>query len=214
MRLFSKQKSHKHKLFSRILKFDAYFCNMDELINIADDNGWPGHKTILKSEAHKTGVFHATIHVWFYTKPGEILIQQRAFDKDTFPGLWDVSVAGHIAAGEKVDTGAIRETEEEIGLRITKYDLHKVGIYKSTQRHSSTFIDCEFHHIFLAELPVDLDELKKQAAEVADLKLVSLVILENELSLENLNPNKYVSHDTTYYNIIFSALKSRIKNIP
>ncbi|MEX0314176.1 MAG: hydrolase, partial [Allomuricauda sp.] len=71
---------------------------MDELVDILDDNGNPTGRTCLKSEAHRKGLFHPTIHVWFYTSEGQILFQKRADNKDTFPSLWDVSVAGHIGA--------------------------------------------------------------------------------------------------------------------
>lgn len=36
--------------------------------------------------------------------------------KDTFPGLWDVSVGGHVTAGEGSLETAIKETREELGL--------------------------------------------------------------------------------------------------
>ncbi|WP_250130114.1 NUDIX domain-containing protein [Jeotgalicoccus sp. WY2] len=35
--------------------------------------------------------------------------------------MWDISVGGSVTAGETSQTGAMRETEEELGLQI---DLH------------------------------------------------------------------------------------------
>ena len=89
---------------------------MEEYLDILDSFGNATGKTVLKSEAHKQGWFHNTAHVWFYTNDCEILLSQRAASKSIFPLLWDVSVAGHIDAGESIINGAIRETEEEIGL--------------------------------------------------------------------------------------------------
>ena len=81
---------------------------MDELIDILDSNGDFTGKTAMKSEAHKNGWFHATVHIWFYTTDGKILLQQRGKHKETHPLLWDVSVAGHVGAGEAIETSAIR----------------------------------------------------------------------------------------------------------
>mgnify|MGYP001471383996 CR=1 FL=1 len=92
---------------------------MDELIDIVDENGNYTGKTCLKSEAHKNGYFHPTIHIWLYTPDQQILLQKRALTKKVFPGLWDISVAGHIAAGEDIKIAAIIEIKEEIG-----FDIH------------------------------------------------------------------------------------------
>jgi isopentenyldiphosphate isomerase len=67
----------------------------DELIDILNED-LTVLKSCLKSEAHKHGYLHASVHVWFYTNAGEILIQKRSATKIAFPCLWDVSLAGHI----------------------------------------------------------------------------------------------------------------------
>ncbi|VXC33745.1 Hydrolase (fragment) [Maribacter litoralis] len=43
---------------------------MDELIDILDANGNLTNRTAMKSEAHKNGWYHQTVHVWFYTLDG------------------------------------------------------------------------------------------------------------------------------------------------
>jgi len=91
---------------------------MDEYIDIVDNLGELTGKSALKSEAHKNGWYHNTVHIWFYTKRGDILLQQRSHKKKICPLLWDVSVAGHIDAGETIALAAVRETREEIGLEI------------------------------------------------------------------------------------------------
>ena len=45
---------------------------MDELIAILDAEGNATGKTCLKSIVHKTGLYHATVHIWFYTTKGQI----------------------------------------------------------------------------------------------------------------------------------------------
>lgn len=182
---------------------------MDELIDILDSNGNYTHKTALKSEAHAKGLFHPTVHIWFYTTNQEVLIQQRAKNKDTHPLLWDVSVAGHIGAGEDIITSAIREVQEEIGLTINEKDLEKIGVFKSIQKHSESLIDCEFHHVFLSHLKIPLNALDKQDSEINQLALVPLSSLETNI-LEHQEWNIYVPHEISYYKEVFSSIKTRL----
>ncbi len=179
---------------------------MDELVDLLNSSGDKIGKTAMKSEAHLHGLFHPTIHVWLYTLNGQILIQQRARNKDTFPLLWDVSVAGHIGAGEDILVSAVREVKEEIGLTIQKEDLKKIGVFKSVQKHNEFLTDCEFHHTFLCELKVELTRLKKQESEVENLTLISIPSFSE--ALENPSERiKYVPHKKEYYEKIINDIK-------
>ncbi len=182
---------------------------MDELIDILDSAGNITGKTELKSYAHRMGLFHATVHIWFYTWDAKILLQQRGKEKDTYPLLWDVSVAGHIGSEEQINFAAMREVEEEIGLSISENDIEKIGVFKSIQKHHADLIDCEFHHVFLCKLKVSLDQLKKQESEVEALKLISLNQFSEEIwGMANLK--KYVPHDISYYITVIKAIKKRL----
>ena len=61
---------------------------MDELIDILDDQGNLTGRNCLKSVAHKKGLYHATVHIWFYTPDGNILLQQRSASKKIYPLLY------------------------------------------------------------------------------------------------------------------------------
>ncbi len=182
---------------------------MDELIDILDSEGNATGKTAMKSEAHQMGWFHETVHIWFYTSDGRVLLQQRGKEKDTHPLLWDVSVAGHIGAGETIELSALREVEEEIGLSISEKELEKIGVYKSVQKHREDLVDCEFHHTFLCELKVPLEHLRKQESEVEALKLISLLQFSEE-TWGMANFKKYVPHEVSYYTEIIKAIKERL----
>ncbi len=181
---------------------------MDELLDILDANGHYTGKTAMKSVAHKNGWFHPTVHIWFYTTDGKVLLQQRGKNKDTHPLLWDVSVAGHIGAGETPELGAVREIKEEIGLTVSPADLEKIGVFKYVQKHNDNLIDCEYHHTFLAELKVPLKSLKKQESEVDALALVSLrKFAEETWGMANLQ--NYVPYEPSYYQTIVSHIQKK-----
>ena len=117
---------------------------MDEYLDIWNTDGQPTGKKCLKDEAHQKGWFHPTVHIWFYTNTPSLLLQKRSLNKQTFPGLWDVSVAGHVIAGESIIDGALREIKEEIGLDIKEIHLMLLDVRKNTNRFDNGIIDCEF----------------------------------------------------------------------
>ncbi|MFT5738216.1 MAG: isopentenyl-diphosphate delta-isomerase [Maribacter sp.] len=182
---------------------------MDELLDILDTDGNPTGTTAMKSKAHRFGLFHATVHIWFYTSKGELLLQQRGKHKGTHPLLWGVSVAGHIGAGEELEVSAMREIAEEIGLTSKKELLEKIGIFKSVQKHHEHLIDCEFQHTFLCELSLPLHLLKKQESEVEDLKLMSILNFEKQIQ-GNKTAQKYVPHELSYYQDVIKSIKERL----
>ena len=180
----------------------------DEYVDILADD-LTITKTCLKSEAHKNGWLHPTVHIWFYTDKGEILIQKRAKNKSSFPNLWDVSVAGHIGAGEEVINSAIREIREEIGLSVLPKDLNKIGLFKEKFVHDIDYTDNEIHHIYLAKLEIDIGLLRIQKEELSGIRLISIDDFESSINKSN-SENIYVPHYPDYYSFILNNIKEEL----
>jgi isopentenyl-diphosphate delta-isomerase len=99
---------------------------MTKKINVVDDNGKIiGEET--REVIHRDGLLHREIHVWFYTPNKEIIFQHRAKDKDTYPDKLDATVGGHVEIGDDYIEAAVREVEEETGIRVENTDL-KLGL--------------------------------------------------------------------------------------
>ncbi|WP_111309498.1 NUDIX hydrolase [Confluentibacter sediminis] len=182
---------------------------MDEYIDVADASGNLIGVSELKSVIHQKGLYHHTAHIWLYTKNGEILLSQRSALKSVCPLMWDVSVAGHVDAGESITNGALREMREEIGLSLLETDLTKIGVFECFQSYDSGIIDNEFHHTFMAELTVPLSQLKPQIEEVAALKLVSFTEFESLLEHSEVNGH-FVASNRYYYEIILKNIENVI----
>lgn len=183
---------------------------MDEYIDILDVSGKPLGKTSLKSEVHKNGYYHNTAHIWFYTKEGEILLAQRAASKTICPLLWDVSVAGHVDAGETIEEAAVREVLEEIGLKIQESSLHKIGVFECFQTYSFGIKDFEFHHTFLTKLRVPVESIQFNKEEVESVKLVSISEFKNLLQRSNSNGH-FVETNKLYYEFVVKAIQQEIQ---
>ncbi|TYJ15215.1 hypothetical protein E1A91_A10G169200v1 [Gossypium mustelinum] len=61
----------------------------------------PRHVPSFLGDVHRDGDYHKAVNVWIFTESTqELLLQKRADCKDSWPGLWDISSAGHISAGD------------------------------------------------------------------------------------------------------------------
>jgi len=180
---------------------------LEEFLDILTENGKPTTVVCSKDEAHQKGLFHATVHIWFYTKNGRVLLQKRGANKETFPNYWDVSVAGHVMAGETIEDGALREISEEIGLTIDASQLQKIDLRKSVNKHANGIIDCEFQNVFLCVLNVPFSQLKKQDEEVDGLCLKSLKEFDH-FTIHRNEDFKLVPADYTYYTFIIDQISN------
>lgn len=177
----------------------------DEYIDIVTKEGQATGEKALKSEIHSKGYYHNTAHIWLYTKNGEILLAQRAATKSICPLLWDVSVAGHVDAGESIIHAAIREVKEEISLTLTPKDLNKIGIFKCFQTYPKGIFDNEFHHTFIAKLNLSISELIPQEGEVEDLKLVTFKSFQELINNIGQN-NHFIASNKAYYEFVLEQV--------
>ncbi len=90
----------------------------DEIFDVVDDRDEVIGQA-MRAEVHRTGLKHRAVHVMIFNARGEIFLQKRSLKKDTFPGAWDSSSAGHLDRGESYDACALREVWEELGITLT-----------------------------------------------------------------------------------------------
>ena len=103
-----------------------------EFFDIVDEKGIPTGETIERIQAHKKGVRHRTAHIWIVREQNgkaQLLLQKRSAEKDSFPGRFDTSSAGHIQAGDEPEESAIRELHEELGIQASKEELQLAGCF-------------------------------------------------------------------------------------
>jgi 16S rRNA (adenine1518-N6/adenine1519-N6)-dimethyltransferase len=87
-----------------------------ELFDVVDEHDVVTGQ-VTRGEVHAQKLLHRAVHVFVYNKRGDLLLQKRSLLKDACPGLWDSSVSGHLDAGEDYAPAAVRELEEEMGIR-------------------------------------------------------------------------------------------------
>lgn len=96
-----------------------------------------------RREALEKGIIHRIVQIFLVNSKGELLIQKRAHTLSSSPGKWDSSSAGHVDEGEEYIEAAVREVEEEIGVKgIVLKELIKIRTEENleigTQKRFST----------------------------------------------------------------------------
>jgi 16S rRNA (adenine1518-N6/adenine1519-N6)-dimethyltransferase len=89
---------------------------------------------LTRGEVHARKLLHRAVHVFVINRGGDLLLQQRSMFKDAHPGVWDSSVSGHLDAGEDYQTAAVRELEEEMGIRAAHApeEIARIGACEAT----------------------------------------------------------------------------------
>lgn len=146
-----------------------------EFFDVIDDKGNPTGRRKERSLAHREGTLHKTAHVWI-VRPNEyntfdVLLQKRSRSKDSDPGCYDISSAGHILAGTKMLPSALRELKEELGIQAMLSDLTFCFWQErnmETEFYGKPFIDHELSGVYIYDKPIDIASLKLQEDEVEE----------------------------------------------
>jgi len=141
--------------------------------------------TVDKAVAHKEGLWHRSVHLWIVNEQNEVLLQKRAKTKKFFPNVYDVSVAGHIGAGEHSLETAIREASEELGLTINKNKLQFLFTIKEEFVYGDV-ISKEFVDVYLLKENIALKNLTYQIEEVETAQYIKVDKFYNSLKNEQI----------------------------
>lgn len=145
---------------------------MTEYFDVCDEYGYPTGKVVDRKTAHRDGIPHRTAHIWITRlEQGkrQILLQKRSMSKDSFPGMYDTSSAGHIPAGDEPAESAARELKEELGITAKPGQLRPAGSFHARYAipfHGQMFRDNEFVSVFVYDAPVDINDIQIQEEEL------------------------------------------------
>lgn len=159
-----------------------------EILDIVDEYGNPTGETAERDIAHRRGLFHRTSHLWVLRRRGDtlqLLLQKRSEDKDSFPGCFDISSAGHIPAGQDFVPSAIRELKEELGLCARPEELIYLGTRKIADDnvfHGAPFHDRQISRVYAIFRDIEAENISFQRAEIQAVQWQSLDFCRNMVS--------------------------------
>lgn len=152
--------------------------NEEELVVLVDEKDLP-LGTAKKNEVHNTGTpLHRGLSVFIFDDKGKVLVQKRALNKKTWPGVWSNSCCGHPLPGEGYKQAARREVKEELGLEVE--NLKKVSDYRYKFKKDGV-VENEICPVFMgrAKGKINLD-----TNEVADYKWMNWNDFKKELLID------------------------------
>ena len=148
-----------------------------ELLDVLDETGEPSGLVRERTLVHLRGDYHRTVHIWLARKREDggydLLLQKRSAGKDTFPGCYDTSSAGHVRAGGGFLESALRELSEELGIQAKAEELCFLG-YREDVYQEGRFRNHERSAVYLYTGPAGIGDLTLQADEVESVRWMDL----------------------------------------
>lgn len=90
----------------------------------------------LRSEVRQKNLLHRGIAVLVCNSQGQVYVHQRTAVKDLFPAMYDMFVGGVVGEGEDYLEAAVREAEEELGVKNRDLEFLFDHLYEGDRNYS------------------------------------------------------------------------------
>lgn len=127
------------------------------------------------------GEFRLSCFIWIINDEGKILVQQRLATAKKCPNMWETA-SGGATKGDTPLSGALRELEEELGIKANKDDIRFIGSFARVN---------DFVEVFLLESNISLDKLKLQDDEVQAAKWMTIEEFEKIIDSGNASDTSF-----------------------
>ena len=172
---------------------------MEEIFDIYTRSGQHiGKESRQICHSPNPGFYHKPVWIWIINDKGEVLVQKRAAVKKNDPNKWDMPSAGHVLAGETSIEGAIRETQEELGVPTKESDYKFICEYICDSSY-------EIAQVYLLKLNLNLNDFKLQENEVEKIQWMTYGEFKKLFYSE-----EFVEYDEDYRNFVLNMLKENI----
>jgi isopentenyldiphosphate isomerase len=164
---------------------------MSEIIPIVDKEdkiiGYKKREKVTEQDIYRVSA------LWLVNLSGQILLAQRSFKKKYGPGKWGPAVAGTVAKGENYLQNIIKETKEEIGIDLRKYNFKKID---------KVFIDKKwkfFCQWYFLQADISLEKFIFPQDEIERLKWMDKSGFEKDLAE---HPENYTRTMARHYEVL------------
>jgi len=145
---------------------------MSDLIDVLSDSGLRTGEILPRLEIHRLGKHHRAVHLYIFNSKNEVLLQRRALTVDHYPGLFGISVTGHIGAGEYSSETVRREVQEELGIHASSLKFDFLFSFFQEAILNESYIDRQFNDVYVTRTDVDPGFVRFDRSEVSEVKLV------------------------------------------
>ncbi|MDA1038512.1 MAG: NUDIX domain-containing protein [bacterium] len=140
----------------------------EELLQCFDEFGNPSEvQARTEIKAHPEKYYCGVVNVWLVNDQAQLLCSKRSGWVSGNPNKWQTYFGGHVTAGMSFKETAVKELEEEIGLRINENDLFFVAKGKDETHH-------QFFESYALRFNGSPDDLSFTDDEIVDAKWLDM----------------------------------------
>ena len=115
-----------------------------------------------KKEIYEKLLTHRIVHILIFNTKGRMALQLQSKNKSFCPRHWNSAAAGHVLSGENYEQAALRELEEEIGVKTEIIFQHKdLYEYKNNFKKGLKKILGTFRTVFDGPFKINPREVEK-----------------------------------------------------
>lgn len=137
----------------------------------------------------RAGQYHLVAHIWIKNSKGEFLVQKRSQNRMPMPGEW-AATGGSVRSGENSRQAAVRELQEELGIRVKESEIRYVRRFV----RKNSFTD-----VWYAGVDAVIPSLVLQTEEVQEAKWVSAEQLK-----QMIEDGRFHDYGDDYFETVFS----------
>ena len=134
---------------------------MSPKITIVDENDNVVSSST-KQEALDNQLIHRIVRILVFNNKNEVYLQKRGPEKLSWPNKWDQSVGGHVDAGESYLDAALREAEEELGIKNIK--LNEITKYYA-ENTTEGFLKKRFNMLYVGQYNGEINLSKEEISK-------------------------------------------------
>lgn len=167
-----------------------------ELWDLYTENREKTGKTMVRGEKQPCEYYRLIVHICIFNSKGMMLIQQRQPFKDSWSGMWDLTVGGSVVAGETTQMAARRELKEEIGVDHS---------FDSVAPNITLISEKVIGDTFILKSDVDINNLSLQYEEVKAVKWATL----DEI-LQMIKNGEFIPYHESFIELLFYLKDNRV----
>ena len=167
-----------------------------EYWDVLDENGNPTGEIMKKydEKVFERGLYHLGSDLWPINSENKILIQKRSSQKRLEPNVWAMT-GGSVIVGENSKQTIIRESKEELDIKVNCDDLKLITRFKT----GNVWIDT-----YIIKKDYDISEMKFKEDEVSEVKWASFEEID-----DLVNKGQFIKHR---WEFVSKFLKNEIEN--
>lgn len=141
-------------------------------------------KKMERGTSNLPGEYHLVAHIWIKNSEGKYLIQQRNKLDDKVPFQWATTGGAAVTGDNSIHT-AIKETYEELGIKVPKEQFELVKRYFCEDGIANFITD-----VYIIKQDILLKDIKIDTVEVRDVTYKTMEEIK-----EMINNNKFWNYE-------------------